>query len=317
MTGSFADIAHEVIKSPKEGPERSTKELVEPALDAVSSAHAAEPPRSQGFHISGLFDFCPREWALGGREGMIEGDPLAGEATGSLIPERFNAEKLLVFAIGHAFHRMLQDDILGKAGLLVGTWKKVNHDEYAEGPMPKEGVWQYVEPTIDIAIEGLPDDPRWHIVGHSDGRLAALGKIRLGEFKSCKSTIYPGLDKAFSGVARIRDWWAAGGANDRTWAEKYAKGHSFQLHCYLEGLGIDEGIVFYLPKEQPNDQPPMKEFLLERDPSVLETAKEKVRAYHAAWNEGDWQGPLPRKICSAAHCKRAQDCEVVNECFSV
>jgi len=304
MSDSFANVLKEIIpKKTKSVPlQRSTRALVSRINDWLEESRKEEPPRSPGFHVSALFDLCPRKEALVNKLGV------------EVLEETFDAKKLLTFAIGHAYHDLVQNKILAKSRLIVGVWKHSGSGEEIEGHCPDgSGLWVYQEPRVVLGIPGVPESERWRIVGSCDGDLA---DGRLLEAKSCGIGIYSGLDKGYASLDGIDDWYTACG-KDGSWAQKYARSHSFQLRLYLCGLDRQEGVVFYLPKGQPpKGEPAMKEFIIRKLPGAEEAAREKVRSIFNAWAGGEWGGPLPRKVCGSPACKRAKDCPVVTQCFA-
>jgi len=286
-------------------PRETSGILVPKILGFLGSDRDSSPPRATGYHASAMFDFCPRETALVHRHFKV----VPGK-------EEFSSTTLFTFKRGSVTHGILQNGVLAKMGVLVGWWCKLNTEERVEGVCPQDGgVWEYEEPSFRVSIDGTPDGPQWDLVGACDGILVLDGQTVGLEAKSCKTSIYRGLPKAFEDMRLIRDWYAAGGGSSK-WHDKYARGHTFQLQIYLNALGIEDGVVLYLPKEPTQDDPPLLEFAVKRDPGVMDVAKKKIRLVAEAENGGDWRGPVPEGICRTPGCLRAQKCPVVNQCFS-
>jgi hypothetical protein len=316
---SFADLAKEFGGAVQKSPARSTSKLVDGLLAWLQHSRPHDPPRSPGFHVSGMYDYCPREAVLAHQ--------LAKETPVVVLDadeEVLTPYQILTFMIGHAYHHVLQNMLLGPANMLKGRWRRVNGDEEQVGFMPKDGQWTYVEPGLRVPVPGVEDTPRWNLVGHSDG-IVLLGALLdlppedegLVEFKSCNPDIYAGLDIAYASIHKVEDWYTAAGGWNKAWADKYARGHSAQLRTYLGTLGYQQGVVLYIPKGKPKPgEPEVKEFPIEADDRIIEAAFEKIRATYEAWNGGDWAGPLPRRVCQGAACPRAMSCPVAAECFA-
>ena len=274
-----------------------------------------DSPRSPGFHVSSLYDFCPRQKVLADRspEDIKLWDP--------------DATLRVTLSVGTAIHSWLQDGVLGPAGLLLGKWKHLKNGQTIVGEQPSQS-WGYVEPSMRVPVEGVPDAPEWHIVGSCDGILSTGRAI---EAKSCGPTAWPQLLEAYNRLRYVENWRTACGQDQINGkrshlADKYARSHAFQLKIYLEGLdpekdtdgrvkSLSGGIVFYVDKttrKHKQTGAPFQEFSIRKDPACLEAAKDKVRAVYRAEQENT----LPFGVCSSRTCYKAKDCPVANECFS-
>ncbi len=287
-------------------------------------------PRSPGFHVSQMYDYCPRQKVLMDR---------APEGTHKPLWDP-DAALHVTMDVGTAIHSWFQDEILGPAGLLLGKWAfQYTRDEtwYRHGRKPdeEEGLWTYVEPSMRMAVEGVPDEDKWHLTGSCDGLLVTRKAL---EAKSCGPTAWPNLIKGYERLHLVEDWTTACGdstINGKSvrLEDKYARGHAFQLKIYMEGIDpmestggeleeIESGVVFYIDKTtrahkgakgETGTGAPFQEFELKRDTACIDAAKDKIRATYEAEQDGE---SLPFGVCQSRTCWKAKDCPVANECFA-
>jgi len=257
-------------------------------------------PYKLKFYASQLYDLCPRQWALLMR--------LKRE----IVHDRNTPNDLLTFGIGHAYHDLFQNNLWAFSGLLHGDWEHRVTGEIHVGTCPdRSGHWRYKERRVTLPVPGLPNTEDWSIIGKIDADFSP----DLGDLKSCSPKIYDWLDRGYSRLDDIEDWFEIMG-EDCGWSDAYARKHTFQLTIYLYAADRERGWCMYVPKAKARSpQPPIKEFLVPKRPLILEAAHRKVEQSFRAWNGGDWEGPLPDMPCKSISCKLAQDCPVASECF--
>jgi len=249
------------------------------------------------FYASQIYKFCPRQWAILMRDKH------------TLVQDRNGYRDLLVFEHGHAVHDRFQNRIWAFSGMIHGDWKNRSTGEMHSGTCPDEsGLWEYQERRVVMPVPGLPDTEEWSLIGKIDADFDP----DLADLKSCSPRIYEWLDRAYSRLDGIDDWFMCMG-EDVGWADEYARNHTMQLTSYLFAADRPQGWCIYLPKAKV--EPPMKEFKVPKRPKVLEAIHRKIEQTHTAWNGGDWKGQLPDMPCKSITCKLAESCPVAMECF--
>ena len=142
-----------------------------------------------GYHVSQLHSLCPVREALRKRQ----------EAEG--VVEMIDPESWFNYRIGHAYHDIVQNELLGPVGALYGNWRcshcEDRHPDF--GPMPKgrpdcctlKSTWEYVEPAVF--------DEEYDIVGNCDGLVGfSLDELDVLEIKSLNGMKFFKTTEAFA-----------------------------------------------------------------------------------------------------------------------
>jgi hypothetical protein len=230
-----------------------------------------------------------------------------------LQKNRVDPELQVKFDIGHISHDLLQNQYLGPAGLLWGSWacsacgvigavdttypqmphcqvaatnagadkieKKVG--PAAVGDQNREAVlpWRYVEPPIRVATGGFV------ISGYCDGIIMLNGVKSVVEAKTINS-------RGFSALKEPHE------------------DHVYQLQLYLAALRMEKGYVLYLDK----DTQKMKEFEVIRDDSVLPKIIAKIQLALAV--QRGQVATAPDRVCASPGETRAKyACPWAEMCF--
>ena len=123
-----------VIASVRYGDDPDIIELVYTWLEA-----RIEPPRSEGWHPSEMGSewWCARKCII---------DHERANAGLPKLVVNHKASTKAIFDIGHALHRLWQEDYLGKMGILKGIWiSRTDPDNRVDGFRPTSGEWFYEE----------------------------------------------------------------------------------------------------------------------------------------------------------------------------
>ena len=292
------------------------KSLTKEAFNFLTTIAGREDPRSPGFHASGMYSVCDREFLL---------TVLTEKSTQSYI----EAELRLKFLLGHQIHSLLQDDILGPAGLIKGFWKCRKCGWYYNEPssdillpFPNRTCqccgnqwWGYVEPKVRIAVPGVPDEPMWNIVGACDGIRTSGGVL---DIKTISPRGVGYLEDSWGEVDAETDW---GFPNEKlSWSKKSVRKYFVQLQLYMHGFNEKSGIVLYVPKDTIDDMKTWIEIPVEYNKDVVDIIFDKIRRIYSCYQKItdksiDSVPDLPKRVCHTATCYRARDCAVADECF--
>lgn len=248
------------------------------------------------FRASGLAYICPREEVLAARAGLSRA-------------KTFSPDAIFNFGYGTALHRQLQDDLLPRAGCLIGLWKCL-HCAHVVGRRPEGEVeapkkWYVKRPTkcpkcdhvTDLEdneaedwkyVEDFYCDSSCGITGHPDGFLIMPGRRDIGllEVKSI------GQQLAHSVKSAPR------------------REHVIQANVYMWMTGVRWAIVLYWVKGL-YGLSCLKEHLIERDEAVIKSMKDLVQSIRCGLRGGD----LPDRVCVKKECPRADSCAVSGECW--
>ena len=271
----------------KEPAKKSLSEisLVEKITESLTSGS----PRGfrPGIHpseVSHEDPFCPR-WHIY-REQLVkaqqQNEPFPFGVKFDDVPP-IEPSLLRIFQMGHSVHSMYQDDFLGQAGVLYGTWKRWDDKkekwEIDRGFRPEGRGWKYEEPRI--RTKG--------VTGQCDGILFLDGRWFVLEIKSSN-------DQAF----RFR--------------KKVKHEHLRQAQIYANLGFVDfpevepEGIVFLYVNKNTSEE---KEFIVPRDTKMIEDVLQGLDTYARAVKTKS----LPPRQCVRLNCKRANACPVKAHCF--
>ena len=191
----------------------------------------------------------------------------------------------MIFQLGHAIHRMVQEDMFGKMGWLYGFWEKPG-EEKVEGFMPGPG-WTYVEPKIFYSER--------RIGGHCDGILYPKGldgPCFLLEIKSINGEGYEFLKEA-------------------------RKAHKAQAQLYMNSEmdlevvpKITKTLFCYFNKNTSRMKWYWMEKYLEILNPMLDFAESTVKDIEAK------SLPPIRRLCKRKGSKDAKNCTACELCFS-
>lgn len=272
--------------------------------------------RTAGFHASGVYSICDRQYIL-------------QKMTGKALYEYIEPGLRLKFIYGSNLHRMIQDDLLGPTGILLGMWKcsscgyfdnKINNVErnYITYPGPcqcGDTRWHYVEPKMEIAIPGITYSEEWRIVGATDGLTTREEVI---DIKTIKGDKIDGLEKAWESIFDVDDF----GVYDDTpsWDIKSARKYYVQIQLYMYGFNKQKGIIYYIPKTTADDLNTWVQILVERNDKVVKDIFRKIKNLHKLSTECEDVSKkikLPAKVCKTQYSYTARDCGLCKECFAV
>lgn len=294
-----------ILKYLKAGKEVSVKNLIH------SSLSGWENPREHGvIHASDLMkekEFCPREWAFLDL-GMAK---KKSEFIGTALRVTFDH--------GRDLETRIRNDWL--RDYAVGDWEcgvcGHVHESFGKAPKikcPKCGwghQWKYREIRFEDAETGISGgfDLLLHITNNA--------KLHLVELKCMAPDM---LKKLLAPLAE----------------------HKFRTSLYLDlvarsnvphadQIDVTRASILYasrsfgfkdetLKTAGIKDSPfsPFKEYIVERDSSMLETSRVKAKTltfWRKGLKDGNQQG-FPAGVCPNVMCNRAQSCSAVSPCFS-
>jgi hypothetical protein len=262
---------------------QSLKKLVRAHL-----AHEEQVPflDDKGYlRVSSLADLCPREEVLASTLKFVR-------------IRKIEADLGMIFAHGKALHWVLQNQVVGDTGALLGVWRCVDCAKQfgSIAPNLQEAQTLVVRPKKCDAC-GSEDfiyreqkfiNEEYRIGGHPDGFLVLQGMPGLGipEFKS---------------VGPKSAWEVRSTPN---------LGHVIQVQTYLWLTGLLWGKILYWEKSGFGMQA-LFEHTVERDEGAIESIKSTIRSI---W-DGIAIGRLPQRICTSIDCPRAAACQLKNACF--
>jgi hypothetical protein len=210
-----------------------------------------------------------------------------------LIPKETvnNANDDWTMGLGTALHYVLQNEILGPVGELIGDWRCLGCGQLMEDTtMPSErhscqkwesdgSGWFYVEKTFVMDPGGL------NIRGHIDG-IHPSGDV--WEFKSANPYAMKNIRQGVIYPAYVD-----------------------QVHVYMAAVKAVQTRFMFIDKGGAG----MKSIfpvVVKYDPSIWDDIEKRV----VQLREGLSGGKLPQRICANRECSRAKGCPVVAECFA-
>lgn len=244
-------------------------------------------------------------------------DPIAGYIRASSIPSLCAREEVLctlrnivrddkvdvglnlTFLHGTSLHWGVQNELLGPAGILYGTWRCDGcgklYGEYIEGARVED--WSSPRPKICIHCECRTFTYKEHkfvdhglrLTGHSDGFLVIPG--------------LPGM-----GILEIKSIGERGG---REIKQAPQIGHIVQAHVYMMFTGFKWAKILYWQKAETGLNS-LVEHHIERDEETINLVRDLVRS---VWSGMETKS-LPSRICAHNGCSRAKACQVAAACFS-
>lgn len=240
--------------------------VVQPLLTFLQEqSDADEYGRDPFLHISQMYYMCPRA-------------EVAITLTGQ--KESITPALAAKFDIGHAMHHWYQNKYLGPMGVLIGTWKCVRCLKTFEGPMPETKgcqdehghVWEYVEKQCVL--------PKYGIIGKTDGIIERGDGAWVMDLKTQDPYLFSKCTEPY-------------------------EAHKMQVNLYMEALGISRGLVVYIDKSANDKNFPCKEFRVDKDQALLDSAYEKARAYWNALKTGE----MPECTCPEKKKKKCPSCQ--------
>jgi hypothetical protein len=205
----------------------------------------------------------------------------------------------LTFLHGTALHWGIQNELLGPAGVLYGTWECLGclklYGEYIPDARPED--WSRPRPKICLTCEGTAFrfiehkfvDHALRLTGHSDGFL-----------------VLPGLSGM--GILEAKSIGERGGREIKH-APQIA--HIIQIHIYMMFTGFKWGKILYWQKAESGIKC-LVEHHIDRDEDTIDLVRNLIRSL---WT-GMESKTLPDRICGTESCARANACPVSKECFS-
>jgi len=255
--------------------EKFVRDELKPPLDPVASYLRA----------SGIPSLCAREEVLCTINKIVRQDTV-------------DVGLNLTFLHGTSLHWGVQNELLGPAGVLYGTWKCLGclklYGEYIAGARPED--WSQPQPKICLKCEGTSFlfvehkfvDHALRLTGHSDGFL-----------------VLPGLSGM--GILEVKSIGERGGREIKQ-APQIA--HFVQTHIYMMFTGFKWGKILYWQKAE-SGLNCLVEHHIDRDEDTIDLVRNLIRS---VWS-GMESKTLPERICGTNSCARAKSCPVAKECF--
>lgn len=282
---------------------------VQPSFGEVSTRMAdalveklRRPPRAfvEGaqddfwFRASDLHNLCPRMCALMRRDHLV-------------FEEEYDAETLYDFAVGTAYHRAFQDELLHALGdVFQGAWEPSDGqwptDSLVVATRPTEWVergW-YARPATGgpyLFREPKGRIPEVRLVGKWDGVLAwPDAPHEVLELKTIREDLF----------GRVS---AVGGG------QPLAK-HLLQVQAYMWMSGLSMARIVYVCKGGKSLRMSIAEHVVPRDEAMIATLRQDLQE-SLAQVVGTVGGPLPLKIlgCRIKSDTRARRCPARDACF--
>lgn len=251
------------------------------------------------FRASGLGYVCPREEVLASRYEFVR-------------QEHISPSLQITFDIGHAFHDLYRDSYFGPMGIWLGAWEclhcgwSTDDDGTSEPPvqgkysgrlakMPAECggcgapffVVDHASRTYGTFKEWYVQDEEFFINGHPDGWVAHNGRM-LTDLKSKSAKSFPTL-------------------------RSVEPAHVPQVLGYQRMCSDTNGAVWYMNKSPWGDASMfLRDFAV---PYNEEAFRRLVAEPMEELQNGLSGGVLPDRICPAATCSRAKECQLNDVCW--
>lgn len=268
----------------------------------LETLNSARPKFRNNYRVSGMSQFCEREWVL-------------HEKLKKDLYEMISGEERLRMLLGTVMHNVIQNDILGPGFILWGDWECSKcHKIYKDTLMPREVcdcssqcktacIWvgdqsKRICQLCPISARYIYREKqviqkfdKYSLVGHIDG-IVMLGNIkRILEIKTVGSESF----------ARL--------------VEPY-ESHIIQSNLYMHLSGYKECSILYIDRTLV--APIMKEFIVEYDSELaLSYIKRLTKLDKLIVNidEVDFE-LLPVRICDSKNDVLARRCAYREECFN-
>lgn len=280
-------------------------------LASIASKH---DKRSPGFHASGMYDICDRQYIL---ERILKTESV----------DFIEPELRMKFLFGTSLHTFVQDFLLGPAKLIKGSWICYNcnfhykEKTYITHPgfcgICNHDRFRYCEPRMTIAVPNVPNKPEWNIVGATDGILVS---DEILDIKSISDSALSKVSKGFKSIDNLKDWTIP--EESAPYEDMSARKYYVQMQLYLYGFNKKRGHILYVPKGSVDDLKSWVQMPVERDDSVVFQMFEKVKRIYTEVDRIEKNNltidsdlNLPEKVCSSKYTNYAKDCSVCKECF--
>lgn len=273
--------------------------------------------REPGFHASEVYDICDREYIL---------ERLTNIKTKKYVSSDLRTK----FILGSNIHTMVQTDILGPAGLLMGYWKcmkcsNLDRSKLTTHPnkkCEKEGCnssnYEYIEPKMRIEVPNVENTPEWSIVGATDG---IVNSNSILDIKTVTASAIPDLEKNWKDIDKLADY-----SNPDTslhWSKFSIIKYYVQIQMYMYGFRdkIDStnnpGYILYIPKDSLEEINRWVTISVQYNPRVIEQIFAKVQRIHDEVKKigKDEQILLLKRVCGTPTGIRARDCALAKQCF--
>jgi hypothetical protein len=268
-------------------PSGSLKDLIELKFRESRATPPLGPDSS--IRASGFASLCPREEVLAALHNIFR-------------EESFEADLLLVFAVGTGLHRMLQDEILPKIGAMVGEWVCLECSKHYGGMQGEPGFdLSKMVPKPDKCTkrkcgsvefryqEQFFRDEQFRITGHPDGFINVPGREGTGVLEAKSISTRGAME-----IRRIPKWE-----------------HVIQAQIYMWMTGLPWACLLYWDKGT-FGMNGLVEHFVDRDEDTIVAIKEGLKSI---W-EGIENNSLPPRICANNTCERASGCPAKVPCFA-
>lgn len=267
------------------------KAVVGPSLKKLLSKYLTStrenPHHTPDSYIraSGFAEMCPREEVLLYRLKRSKS-------------EKISTDLELIFNHGTALHWALQNIILPKTGIILGTWKCLDCNKLYGAQEESRPFTDTIVPKPTkcdcgtnnfLYVEHHFKSSNYGIGGHPDGFgvMPGLDGVGILEYKSING----------NGFWEIKDYPQVG--------------HVIQIHVYFLLTGLKWAKILYWNKEG-KGLSAICEHHVERDEEMMD----QIKATLVDLKRGMVTDYMPGKICETNDCPRAKKCNAVKECFA-
>ena len=258
------------------------------------------------FRVSELYDFCPRLYAISAKN-QLE------------FEKQYDWTTLWRFAVGTAYHRAFQDEVLLALGdLLQGWWrcKKCGTVLYGDSKPPAAARPNYGWRSKPDACWscGREDSGRfdhsifeyeelrffsdeYKLAGHCDGILVWPDgeHSEVLEIKTINSRGFEFVDPFIGGNP--------------------IKGHVLQLNIYMWFAGLDKGRILYICKNEDNISSATAEHEIIRDDGLINDVLDSIKLTISSIENGTI--PCRQEECKTVRSKRVKNCPAGDICMSI
>jgi hypothetical protein len=267
---SFADVLSGIYLKKK----NKNINLVSFLNERLGSLEKIEPRgENHVFRVSEAIGLCPREEFLRYKLGVprvVKIDP----------------GLKMTFDLGKAFHSLVQNEWLGKMGVLIGDWKCNNCGSMVKDRTRPEKCFVCSKEDFNF-YEVQVVNKEYGISGHPDGILLMEGQKSILELKTFNGKYYSYVLINKSPMPK----------------------HVIQAQMYMWLTGLDSSTILYFNKEDSS----MLSFYIKYSKSIVDGVLSNVSLFRDSIRTDK----LPeRKICETQTCSRAKKCSVRKECFS-
>jgi hypothetical protein len=248
-------------------------------LDQIHSEEVIPPPRpDQVYRVSHVIKLCAREEVLRFQNQVSK-------------KQKINAKLRRTFDFGENYHRLIQNEILGPRGILLGDWVCIRcHKEYLNQIYPShpcEECGRYQGRHQFEYRELTPINTEYGISAHVDGILFVGNQKKILELKTVNAI-------SFKLVSEVH--------------QEAIESHRKQIQLYMWLTGIHQGVILYFDKNESQ--------LFQWEEKMNHSYINSVLSGLKEAREGMRTGVVPKRtVCESITCSRAKSCPVSKRCF--